>query len=94
MPSRHLETVPLHLDDARMRPGLRDRSGAARCQRLKFAIGAAAKSLNNLMRQDAFRRADQLDEIAERGELVRQWRSRQRLEPQFTRAWNGRRRAC
>jgi hypothetical protein len=51
--SGHVEAVPLHLDDARMRRGLRDRLGPLCGQRLKFTIGAADKSLNDLVRQNS-----------------------------------------
>jgi hypothetical protein len=50
--SGHLESVPLHLDDPGMRPGLRDRPGRSLDQQLQLAIGAAGKSLDDCGGQD------------------------------------------
>jgi hypothetical protein len=50
--------------------------------------------LRDRMRQDAQALADLLDNVAHRGELGWQQRPGERIEPQFTRTWNGCRRAC
>jgi hypothetical protein len=52
------------------------------------------KLLRDRMGQDALRLAGLLDDVAQRRELGWQRRCGERLEPQFTRAWKGCRRAC
>jgi hypothetical protein len=59
--SGHAEGVPLHLADAGVRHGGRDRTGRAFDQRLKLTIGAQDKSLNDLGRQNPLALADLVD---------------------------------
>jgi hypothetical protein len=68
--SRHVEAVTLHPDDPRVRPGLRDRLGRPFGDRLQLAVGAADKSLNDLVRQNPLAVADLADIMSETSEII------------------------